>query len=132
MQLLPKLFRGTKQVHFHSSNIQVQDLGDFGQAPIFIMPQCERRALAEAEAFERARQPLSDLASEELVLGVRGRSRGQTQYGRFILGLGAFSPELPAARPQAVETSIDGDPGEPLAGIVQGFSIQRASEPAKP
>ena len=54
VQLLPKLFRGTKQMHFHSSNIQVQDLGDFGQAPIFIMPQCERGALAEAEPFERA------------------------------------------------------------------------------
>src|SRR5580693_7892572 len=54
VQLLPKLFRGTKQMHFHSSNIQVQDLGYFGQAPIFIMPQCECGALAETEPFERA------------------------------------------------------------------------------
>src|ERR1700733_16189846 len=97
VQLLPKLFRGTKQMHFHSSNIQVQDLGYFGQAPIFIMPQCERRPLAEAKPCERAREPLGDLAGEELVLGVRGGGRRQIQYGRFVLGLGALLPELSAA-----------------------------------
>ena len=73
VQLLPKLFRGTKQMHLHGSNIQLQDLGDFRQAPIFIMPQCECGALAEAQPCERACQPLIDLAGEELVLGVRMR-----------------------------------------------------------
>src|SRR5271170_1356364 len=98
VQLLPKLFRGTKQMHFHRSNIHVQDLGYFRQAPIFIMPQCKRGALAEAQPFERARQPLSDLPGEELVFSVGGGGRGQVQYCRFVLRLGTFSPKLPAAR----------------------------------
>jgi hypothetical protein len=54
VQLLPKLFRGTKKVYFHCSNVQVQDLGNFRQASIFLMPQCKRGALAEAEPGERA------------------------------------------------------------------------------
>ena len=37
VQLLPKLFRGTKQMYFHGSNVKIEDLGDFRQAPVFIM-----------------------------------------------------------------------------------------------
>jgi hypothetical protein len=61
---------------------------------------------------------LSDLAGKELVLGVWGGGRSQVQYGRFFLGLGSFSPELPAARAETVQASIHGDPGKPFARIV--------------
>ena len=55
VQLLPKLFRGTKQMYFHSSNIQFQDLGYFRQAPIFIMLERENGTLAQAERLATAR-----------------------------------------------------------------------------
>src|SRR5271154_2803869 len=57
VQLLPKLFRGTKQMYLHRSNIQVENLSDFRQAPIFIMPQCKRRTLPEAEPSDGSCDP---------------------------------------------------------------------------
>src|SRR5271167_489745 len=67
VQLLPKLCSGTKQMHFHGTNIQVQNLGDFRHAPVLMMPQCERRPLAETEFLKSAFQPPANFGSQDLI-----------------------------------------------------------------
>src|SRR4029077_16266143 len=84
VQLLPKLFDRTKQVYLHGSNVQIEQLGDFRQTPIFIMPQSKRRPLPQAELLKSPLQPLGDLICKNPVFRVRIRRLSQGKNGGLV------------------------------------------------
>ena len=123
LKFCSQLGDGAQHVGLHSPDIQLQNIRNLVETAILKMPEGEHRSLTRREPVERGGEPLLNLPRENLLFRIRPAFRSHRENCTLVLCAGSLPPELPFARPQAVETGVNRDTGNPFAGLVDGWAF---------